>query len=113
VDERDGLLLLCPFAGRSPYEMLVAPLECRDDPFAGGGLAAALALVSEAVRRLRAAEGEVALNVWLHTPGHWHFEIVPRLTVLAGLELGAGYYVNTLAPELAAGLLREALWRQL
>jgi hypothetical protein len=34
--------------------------------------------------------------------------VIPRLSTLAGLELGAGYYVNTLAPESAAGLLREA-----
>jgi galactose-1-phosphate uridylyltransferase len=33
---------------------------------------------------------------------------VPRLSVLAGLELGAGYFVNTLAPESAAGVLRGA-----
>jgi UDPglucose--hexose-1-phosphate uridylyltransferase len=108
VAERDGLLLLCPFAGRCPYEMLVAPLACRDDPFKGGGLSPALALVAEGARRLRVAEGVVAFNVWLHAPGHWHFEIVPRLTLLAGLELGAGYYVNTVAPESAAGILREA-----
>jgi len=108
VLERDGLLLLCPFASRSSYEMLVAPLACRDDPFAGEELAPALTLVAEGVRRLRSAEGAVALNAWLHAPGHWHLEIVPRLTVLAGLELGAGYYVNTVAPEVAAGVLREA-----
>jgi galactose-1-phosphate uridylyltransferase len=35
-------------------------------------------------------------------------ELVPRLTVFAGIELGAGIYVNTLAPEDAARALREA-----
>jgi UDPglucose--hexose-1-phosphate uridylyltransferase len=108
VDQRDGLLLLCPFAGRQPYEMMVAPLECDRDPFAGGRLASALSLLAEGVRRLRAAEGEPPLNVWLHDAGHWHFEVLPRFSVLAGLELGSGYYVNTLAPESAAGVLREA-----
>jgi UDPglucose--hexose-1-phosphate uridylyltransferase len=48
------------------------------------------------------------VNAWLHPTGHWHLEVVPRLTVLAGLELGAGYFVNTLAPESAAGVLRES-----
>jgi UDPglucose--hexose-1-phosphate uridylyltransferase len=108
VDERDGLLLLCPFAGRQPYEMVVAPRECTDSPFAGPQLAAALRLLAEGVRRLHVAEGVVPLNAWLHAAGHWHIEIVPRLAVLAGLELGAGYFVNTLAPESAAGVLREA-----
>jgi galactose-1-phosphate uridylyltransferase len=32
-------------------------------------------------------------------------EVLPRLAVLAGLELGAGVYVNTLAPEEAASRL--------
>jgi UDPglucose--hexose-1-phosphate uridylyltransferase len=108
VDERDGLLLLCPFASRQPYEMVVVPRECTQDPFEGPELAAALRLLSEGIRRLHVAEGPVPLNAWLHASGHWHLEVVPRLSVLAGLELGAGYFVNTLAPESAAGVLREA-----
>lgn len=108
VAERDGLLLLCPFAGRQPYELLVAPRTCGDDPFAGDLLAPALQLLAEGIRRLREAEGAVPLNAWVHAGGHWHIELMPRLSVLAGLELGAGYFVNTLAPESAAGVLREA-----
>jgi len=108
VDERDGLFLLCPFASRQPYEMLVVPRQCEDDPFTGPQLAAALRLLAEGIRRLHVAEGPAPLNAWLHASGHWHIEVVPRLSVLAGLELGAGYFVNTLAPESAAGVLREA-----
>jgi UDPglucose--hexose-1-phosphate uridylyltransferase len=108
IDERDGLVLLCPFAGRQPYELLVAPVECEEGPFTSARLAPALRLLAEGVRRLRVAEGELALNAWLHAAGHWHIEVLPRLSVLAGLELGAGYFVNTLAPESAAGVLREA-----
>jgi UDPglucose--hexose-1-phosphate uridylyltransferase len=108
VSERDGLVLLCPFAGRQPYELLVAPRECESDPFTSELLGAALALVAEGLRRLHVAEGAVPVNIWLHASGHWHLEVMPRLTVLAGLELGAGYFVNTLAPESAAGVLRES-----
>ena len=108
VSERDGLVLLCPFASRQPYELLVAPQECEGDPFESPRLATALQLVADGLRRLRVAEGAVPVNLWLHAGGHWHVEVVPRLTVLAGLELGAGYFVNTLAPESAAGVLREA-----
>jgi UDPglucose--hexose-1-phosphate uridylyltransferase len=108
VSERDGLVLLCPFAGRQPYELLVVPERCEADPFTSESLGAALALVAEGLRRLHVAEGAVPVNAWLHASGHWHLEVVPRLTVLAGLELGAGYFVNTLAPESAAGVLRES-----
>jgi UDPglucose--hexose-1-phosphate uridylyltransferase len=108
IAERDGLVLLCPFAGRGPYEMLVAPIECEQDPFTSPALGAALGLAAESLRRLRVAEGAVPVNMWLHATGHWHLEVLPRLTTLAGLELGFGYFVNTLAPESAAGVLRES-----
>jgi UDPglucose--hexose-1-phosphate uridylyltransferase len=88
-------------AGRLPYETLVA-----GDPF---DLEDALFLVRETVRRLRAVEGPVPWNAWLHRgDGGPHLEIVPRLTVLAGVELGAGIYVNLVAPEDAAAALRSA-----
>jgi UDPglucose--hexose-1-phosphate uridylyltransferase len=108
VEERDGLILLCPFAGRQPYELLVAPLECEPDPFASELLAEALVLAAEGIRRIRIAEGDVSLNLWLHAAGHWHIEVLPRIGVLAGIELGAGYFINTMAPESAAGVLRES-----
>jgi UDPglucose--hexose-1-phosphate uridylyltransferase len=108
VSERDGVVLLCPYAGRQPYELLAAPLECEPDPFASESLAAALTLAAEGIRRLRVAEGPVPYNLWLHASDHWHMEILPRFGVLAGIELGAGYFVNTLAPESAAGMLRES-----
>ena len=108
VSERDGLVLLCPFAARQPYELLVAPEKCERDPYTSESLGAALVLVAEGLRRLHVAEGAVPVNAWLHATGHWHLEVVPRLTVLAGLELGVGYFVNTLAPESAAGVLRES-----
>jgi len=108
VAERDGLLLLCPFAGRGPYELMVAPRECETDPFTSPVLGVALGLAAEGIRRLRVAEGPVPVNLWVHAAGHWHLEIFPRLTILAGLELGSGYFVNTLAPESAAGVLRES-----
>ena len=43
-----------------------------------------------------ALEGPCPMNLWLHESGHWHIEVVPRLTVLAGIELGAGIFVNPL-----------------
>jgi UDPglucose--hexose-1-phosphate uridylyltransferase len=108
VEERDGFVLLCPYAGRQPYELLAAPLEHEADAFTSSRLAAALALAAEGIRRLRIAEGDVPFNLWLHATGHWHIEILPRFGVLAGIELGAGYFVNTMAPESAAGVLRES-----
>jgi UDPglucose--hexose-1-phosphate uridylyltransferase len=38
---------------------------------------------------------------------HWHIEIMPRLTGIAGFEWGTGFYINPTAPEEAAKYLRE------
>jgi len=40
---------------------------------------------------------------------HWHIDIVPRLTVKAGFELGTGVDINVYPPEWAAADLRECL----
>ena len=108
VLEADGLVLAVHPAGRLPYELVLAPRKRAAGAFADERLPAALYLVREAVRRLRALEGPVPWNAWLHDGEHWHVEIVPRLTVFAGLELGAEIYVNVVAPEDAAAALREA-----
>jgi UDPglucose--hexose-1-phosphate uridylyltransferase len=107
VLEQDGVVALCPQASRLPYEVQVAPERPEPEGLRSERLGAALRLVAEIVRRLRALEGPLPLNVWLHEGEHWHLELVPRLTVLAGLELGAGIYVNTLPPAEAAAALRS------
>jgi UDPglucose--hexose-1-phosphate uridylyltransferase len=101
-----ALQLLAHPAGRAPYELLIAPTEHRPDGDADM-FAAALRLLRDGIGRLRAVEGPVPLNAWAHAGGHWHLEVLPRLTVLAGLELGAGLYVNSLPPEEAAAGLRK------
>jgi UDPglucose--hexose-1-phosphate uridylyltransferase len=103
IAERDGVVTTAHRAGRLPYELLIAPREQRDD-----GVGTALALLREAVARLRSIEGPLPWNAWLHDGPHWHIELVPRLTVQAGIELGAGIAINTLPPEEAARRLRDA-----
>ena len=39
---------------------------------------------------------------------HWHIELIPRLTRVAGFEWGSGFYINPTPPEEAAKYLREA-----
>jgi galactose-1-phosphate uridylyltransferase len=60
-------------------------------------------LLARVVRRLHETEGPVPLNAWVeHDARDWRIVLFPRLTILAGLELGAGIFVNTLPPEEAA-----------
>ncbi len=39
---------------------------------------------------------------------HWHLELMPRLTKVAGFEWGTGLYINPTSPEEAARVLRDA-----
>jgi UDPglucose--hexose-1-phosphate uridylyltransferase len=109
VEERDGLVLLAPPAPRVPYELRIVPAGRESSPWTSDLLAPALRLLADTVRRLHAiAGGPTPLNAWLHHGDWWHLELLPRLTVLAGVELGAGIYVVTTPPEEAAAALRKA-----
>jgi UDPglucose--hexose-1-phosphate uridylyltransferase len=107
VATAEDLVAFCHPAGRLPYETVIMTTDSVFEPF-DSSLTTALVLLRDLVINLRDAEGPVAWNAWLHhgdnTP--WHIEFVPRLSVLAGIELGAGVYVNTLPPEQAAAALR-------
>jgi UDPglucose--hexose-1-phosphate uridylyltransferase len=109
VLEQDGVTAGCPFVSRVPYEVLVTPVSRTSDWRQSDRLAPALRLLAELVRRLQRIREEplVPLNAWLHEGPPWHLELFPRTTLLAGLELGAGVYVNPVAPEEAARALRE------
>ena len=109
LSEEEEVLVAVHPAGRVPYELLIAPRSHGGNAFAGRALGIALRRLSSAIRGLRAIEGPLPWNAWLHHGPHWHIEVFPRLTVLAGVELGAGIYVNTLAPEEAASRLRSAV----
>jgi UDPglucose--hexose-1-phosphate uridylyltransferase len=108
LEEDSGAVAYVHPAGRLPYELvIVGPHHDLD-------LGAALRLLRRCIAALRAVEGPVAWNAWLHEAWqghgiHPHLEVLPRLSVLAGVELGAGIYVNTVAPEDAAAALRAVL----
>jgi UDPglucose--hexose-1-phosphate uridylyltransferase len=109
VLEEEGLFATCPWASRLPYETVIAPSRAKGQGLADPQLGAGLRLLARIVRRLRQLEGPVPLNVWLEQGERdWRLVLLPRLTVLAGLELGAGVFVNTLPPEEAAMRLRSA-----
>jgi UDPglucose--hexose-1-phosphate uridylyltransferase len=107
----------CPSASGSPYEIRVAHREARagfadatDDQ-----LASVAITVRDALARLASVAGDVPYNVIVHsapqsTPDatfHWYVEILPRLSIVAGFEMGTGLFVNIVAPEVAAGRLRS------
>ncbi len=105
-------VLMAPYGGRVPYQLMLAPRTPRarfeDDGPTGA------ALLHDALRRLATRLGaSPPLNLWVRTAPRgadqfcWRIDILPRLTHLAGLELGAGVNLNIVAPEQAAAELRE------
>jgi UDPglucose--hexose-1-phosphate uridylyltransferase len=106
VLEWDGVVALCPEVSAVPYEVRIAPVTQEGCAFASPLLAPALRLAAEMLRRLRDVEPGTPANLWLHDGPWWHLDLVPRLTVAAGIELGAGIHVNPLPPGEAAARLR-------
>jgi len=113
-----------PFASRFPFEMAVFPArhspfftDVREDELAS--LAGTLKFV---LGRLKSVVGDPPYNMVFHqapNPSHsrqawpdidriyhWHLEIFPILTKVAGFEWGTGFYINPIAPETAAAFLR-------
>ncbi|MDP8968509.1 MAG: hypothetical protein M3N04_07910, partial [Actinomycetota bacterium] len=108
----DEAVLSCPYASRHEYALMLTPRRRREH-FEDDGPTGA-ALLHEALVRLRRRFGtSPPLNLWIRTAPRdaerfcWRIDIVPRLTHEAGLELGTGVHLNTVAPELAAAQLRE------
>jgi UDPglucose--hexose-1-phosphate uridylyltransferase len=109
----DEAVLLAPYASRLPFQLMIAPRRPRarfedDGPLAAG-------LVHDALGRLRRRLGGMPpLNLWVRTAPRgaehfcWRIDILPRLTHLAGLELGTGVHLCVVAPEQAAAELRAS-----
>lgn len=109
----DEVVLMAPYGARLPYQLMIAPrvprMRFEDDGPTGA------AMLGDAIRRLgRALGASPPLNMWVRTAPRgaehfcWRIDILPRLAHLAGLELGAGVYLNIVPPERVAAELREA-----
>jgi UDPglucose--hexose-1-phosphate uridylyltransferase len=128
VAENEHFVALSPFAARFPYELNILPRQhCHDFTRMSDEETWGLAHVMRNVlKRVRTALNNPAYNFMLHTspypiprPGrpdywgtiewdfHWHIEIVPRLTRVAGFEWGTGFYINPVAPEASTQVLRD------
>jgi UDPglucose--hexose-1-phosphate uridylyltransferase len=109
----DETVLMAPYGARVPFQLLIAPRRPRGR-FADDGPTGA-AMLHEALCRLaRRLGASPPLNLWVRTAPRgaehfsWRIDILPRLTHLAGLELGAGVHLNIVPPERAAAELRDA-----
>ncbi len=113
-----GFIAFEPFASRFPFETWVVPSRHASHyEDAGNAEIEELAgVMKQVVGRIETVLEQPAYNYVVHTAPfdaddlahyHWHIEIMPRVTGVAGFEWGAGFHINPVSPEQAAALLRE------
>ncbi|MCX5657929.1 MAG: DUF4931 domain-containing protein [Candidatus Omnitrophica bacterium] len=126
IIDTDGIVALAPFASRFPFETWIMPKEHSADfiKLKRNDVYALAKVMKQLLSKLKKALKDPPYNYILHTapfriprkPGywktldddyHWHIEIIPRLTRVAGFEWGSGFYINPTPPEEAAKYLRE------
>jgi UDPglucose--hexose-1-phosphate uridylyltransferase len=117
--ETDEVLVISPYAPRFPFETWVLP-RAHNSHFetAHPSLIQNVAWAMRAIiRKIEKVLEQPAYNFLIHTAPihaapldhyHWHLEIIPRLTKVAGFEWGAGFYINPTPPEESAQFLRDA-----
>jgi UDPglucose--hexose-1-phosphate uridylyltransferase len=109
----DEAVAICPYASRVPFELQIVPRTPRKSFAEDGALGARM--VHDVLGRLERLLGAVPpLNLWVRTAPSgaeyfcWRIDLLPRLTKLAGLEMGTGVNLNIMPPERAAEQLRGA-----
>jgi UDPglucose--hexose-1-phosphate uridylyltransferase len=119
IADRDGFVVVAPFAPRFPYETWILPDRHRSafEESSADDLRGLAGVLQDFLRRMNHVLNDPPFNFMLHTaplrePGldhfHWHLEVIPKLTRVAGFEWGSGFFINPVPPEEAATALREA-----
>ena len=107
-----------PFAARFPFETWLLPTQhsFSFESISYEHTYDLAATVKEILQRINKALDNPPYNFIIHTSPlqdqefleyHWHIEIIPKLTKVAGFEWGSGFYINPTPPEDAAVALRE------
>jgi len=121
----DGFIAIAPFASRFPFEVWILPKQHSCD-FISLDTNSRINLgrvIKQVLAKMKKGLNDPPYNYVIHTAPfrrakegywksidydyHWHIEIMPRLTRVAGFEWGTGFYICPLPPENAAKFLRE------
>ncbi len=118
ITRENDFVAFNPYASRYPFETWVMPKE-HNSNFGSiteeeiGDLSYVLQMI---IRKFEVGFNNPPFNIILHTAPcnvdckeeyHWHIEILPRLSIAAGFELGTGSFINPTPPKLAAQSLKE------
>ncbi|RMD46077.1 MAG: galactose-1-phosphate uridylyltransferase [Aquificota bacterium] len=121
IFQNEEFLAYCPYYSIFPFEVRIIPkkhlsrFECINENLLIK-LSEVLLFVAKKIYKIL---NNPAFNLILYTSpfniknedfetfNHWYIEILPRLTTIAGFELGSGFYINTTYPEDAAKFLKQ------
>ncbi|MEK6678152.1 MAG: galactose-1-phosphate uridylyltransferase [Nitrospirota bacterium] len=122
VAENNEFVTLSPYAPRFPFETWILP-KIHDSSFEDiqkQNMENLARILSESLKRMSRVLNDPPYNFIIHNSPlkdgkstyedyyHWHIEIMPKLTHVAGFEAGSGFYINPTPPEEAARYLKEA-----
>ncbi len=118
VLETRDVIIIAPYVSRTSYELRLFPKKHL--PFfektPGGVMREVSHLLQKTLGLITKRLGDPDLNFFIHTAPlkhqdrypyyHWHIEIIPKITILAGFELSTGVDINTIDPDYVASFLR-------
>ncbi len=125
VYENSGFIVFCPFASRFPFEITIMPKKqsANYEQIDSDEILLLADALKISLLKLSRALNQPQYNFIINTAPvryphrgywetidqdfRWHIEILPRLTLIAGFEVGTGFYINPTQPEEAAKYLRE------
>ena len=119
VVEEENFVAFTPFASRFPFETWLMPKthQSHFENVQRLGIDELADVLKRTLTKLERALENPPYNYVIHTGPftssdleayHWHIEIIPRLTKVAGFEWGTGFYINPVTPEAAAEFLRQS-----
>lgn len=122
IYENEKFIALCPFVSRTPYEVRIFPKKKSSNfgDIPDEDIIFLAEILNKVLRKLKQALNNPDYTLFIHTSPikkdnsnlfdfyHWHIEIMPRSSIVAGLELGSNVFVNTVDPDEAAEKLRDA-----
>jgi UDPglucose--hexose-1-phosphate uridylyltransferase len=116
ISENRSFVSVSPYAARFPFETWILPKahEMAFEDITDEERAPLASMLKDVFGRLHQVLDDPPFNYYIHTSPcdrkevkfHWHIEITPRLTEVAGFERGTGFYINPVMPEDAASILK-------
>ncbi|MBI4085016.1 MAG: DUF4921 family protein [Candidatus Liptonbacteria bacterium] len=119
IVENNHALAVAPFVSRNPFQIKVFPKVHQPyfEKTAPAAMKGIVSVLRTILRKIEKNLGDPDLNFFMHTAPlkdqarhrhyHWHIEILPKISIDAGFELGTGVEINSVDPDVVASILKR------